>query len=98
MPDIEKVLKNTVKKGTVNIGSKETSQKIKDKSAKLIILSKNCPYEKDIKKQAKKQKISVYTSDMNSIDLGYSCGKAFGVSSIAVIDDGGSNIAKIVKK
>ena len=98
MVEIEKLMKNTVKKGKVKFGFKETKQAIKDKSAKLIVISKNCPFKDDIKKEANKKKTPVFDSKSNSIDLGYSCGKAFAVSTFAVIDDGGTNILNLAKK
>jgi len=98
MVDIDKVLKNTVKKGKVKIGTKETKSVINNGSAKLIVMANNCPYSPEINKLAKKKNIPVYNCDSSSIDLGYTCGKAFAVSVFAVMDDGGSNILNLVKK
>ena len=98
MVDVEKVLKTTVKKGKVKIGAKETKQSINNGSAKLVVLSKNCPHNKEISTLASKKKIPLYNSDSNSIDLGYTCGKSFAVSVFAVLEDGGSNILTAVKK
>ena len=98
MVDIDKVLKNTVKKGKVMIGNKQTMKVMKDGSAKLIVLANNCLFSNDINKLAKNKKIPVYKYNSNSIDLGYTCGKTFAVSVFAVIDDGGSNILQLVKK
>ena len=55
-------------------------------------------YSPEINELANKKKIPVYKSNSNSIDLGYTCGKAFAVSVFAVLDDGGSNIENLVKK
>jgi len=98
MVDIDKVLKNTVKKGKVKFGNKETKMVIKNGSAKIIIMAKNCPYSSEINELAKKKKIPIYNYDSNSIDLGYTCGKAFSVSVFAVMDDSGSNIQNLIKK
>lgn len=98
MVDVDKVLKNTVKKGKVKIGTKETKIVINDGMAKLVVIARNCPYSSEIGKLAGKKKIPVYNYDSNSIDLGYTCGKAFAVSVFAVLDDGGSNILQLVKK
>ena len=98
MVDIDKVLKSTVKKGKVKIGTKETKTVINKGSAKLIVMAKNCPYSAEINELAKKKKIPVYNYNSNSINLGYTCGKSFAVSVFAVLDDGGSNIINIVKK
>ena len=98
MVDIEKVLKNTIKNGKVKIGSKETKHAIKKGAAKLIVLSKNCPNILEIDDLAKKKKIPIYNTGSSSIELGYTCGKAFAVSILAVLDEGGSNILNLVKK
>jgi len=98
MVDVDKVLKSTVKKGKVMIGSKQVKMVISDGTAKFIVLAKNCPYSSEIDKLAKKKKIPVYSHNSNSIDLGYTCGKTFAVSVFAVMDDGGSNILQLAKK
>ncbi len=98
MVDVEKTLKNTVKKGKVKVGTKQTKQCITDDSAKLVVISKNCPCSTEINTLAHKKKIPVYNSSSNSIELGYTCGKSFAVSVFAVLDDGGSNIISAVKK
>jgi len=67
-------------------------------SAKLVVMANNCPYSYEINELAKKKKIPVYNYNSNSINLGYTCGKAFAVSVFAVMDDGGSNILNLVKK
>lgn len=98
MVDIEKVLKNIVKKGKVKIGFKETKTAINNGSAQIVIISNNCPHSRDINDHAKKKKIPVYNYKASSIDLGYTCGKAFAVSVFAVLDDAGSNILHIAQK
>ena len=98
MVDIDKLLKNTVKKGTVKIGTKEAKAAINNCKAKIVVLANNCQKSESIEKLAKKKKIPVYTCESNSIDLGYTCGKAFAVSVFAVLDDGGSNISQVIKK
>lgn len=98
MVDIDKILKNTVKKGTVKIGAKETKSSINDGTAKLVVFAKNFPDLMEIDKLAKNKKIPVYKFNSNAIDLGYTCGKTFAVSVFSVIDDGGSNILNQIKK
>ena len=98
MVEVDKILKKTIKKGKVKIGTKETKTAISNGSAKLVILSINCPYAKDINNHAKKKNIPVYSSNYSSIDLGYICGKAYTISVFTVLDDGGSNIMSIIIK
>ena len=97
MVDVDKVLKNAVKKGSVKIGTKQTKFVMSNGTAKLVVMAKNCPNTSEINKLAKKKKIPVYSYNSNSIDLGYTCGKAFAVSVFAVLDDGGSNITQLIK-
>ena len=97
MIDIGKTLKTTVKKGKIKIGSKETQASIKNDEVKLVVMANNCIYSNEIKKISKKYKIPIYDYKSNSIDLGYSLGKAYSVSVFAVIDDGGSNIMQLIK-
>jgi ribosomal protein L30E len=98
MVDIDKILKTTVKKGSVKIGTKETKTSIDNGSAKLVVMAKNFPNSLEIAKLAKKKSIPVYNFESNAIDLGYTCGKAFAVSVFSVLDDGGSNIINHIKK
>jgi len=98
MVDVDKVLKNVVKKGKVKIGARQTKLVINDGTAKLVVLSNNCPFSSEINKLAKKKKIQVYNYNSNSINLGYTCGKTFSVSVFAILDDGGSNVLQIIKK
>ena len=80
------------------IGTKQTKGAMKDGTAKIVIISNNYPFSSKIKKIAKEKNIPVYNHNSSSIDLGYTCSKAFAVSVFAVIDDGGSNISQILKK
>ena len=59
MVDVDKVLKNTVKKGKVKIGAKETKRSLNDGSAKLVVIAKNCPHSSDINTLAKKKKTPI---------------------------------------
>jgi len=98
MIDIDKVLKNTVKKGKVMIGTRQTKIVINDGTAKLVVMANNYPHSSEVDKLAKKKKIPIYKYGSESIDLGYTCGKSFAVSVFAVLDDGGSDILQLVKK
>ena len=98
MVDVDKVLKNTVKKGNVKIGTRLTKRAINDGIAKFVVLANNCPHAAGINKLASSKNIPVYQYDSTSIDLGYACGKAFAVSVFAVLDDGDSTLLQLVKK
>ncbi|MDH7507710.1 MAG: 50S ribosomal protein L30e [Candidatus Thermoplasmatota archaeon] len=98
MVEVDRILKDTIKNGKVKIGTKETKSALKKDSVKLVVIANNCPNSKDLIDLAMKKKVPVYNYHSNSIDLGYICGKSFGVSVFAVIDDGGANILNLVKK
>lgn len=98
MVDVDKALKNTVKKGKVKIGIKESVKAIQDGKAHLIVIAKNCPKSEQLHAEAKKNKIPIYHFESNSIDLGYTCGKSYAVSTLAVLDDGGTNLVQMMKK
>ena len=98
MADIEKTFKNVVKKGSVLFGQRQTNLIIKNNTAKLVVISNNCPFSEDIKTNADVNKIPVYQTKVNSIELGALCGKTFAVSVFAITDDGGTNILQMLKK
>lgn len=98
MVDINKVLKDVVKKGKVKLGKKQTKTAISDGSAKLVVMSNNCPYSKEINILANEKKVEIYNYNLDGAELGYACGKQFAVSAFAVIDEGESNIMYLVKK
>jgi len=98
MVDVDKVLKGVVKKGDVKIGTKQSMSVINDGTAKMVVIAKNHPNSSEILKLAKKKNILVYNHKSGSIELGYTCGKSFGVSIFAVLNDGGININQLIKK
>jgi large subunit ribosomal protein L30e len=98
MVDVHKALKDVSKKGNIIIGEKQTKAALQNGTAKLIIFAHNCPNEKTISALAKKQKIPTYSYQASGVDLGYTCGKNFSVSCLAVLDEGESNILQLIKK
>jgi len=98
MVDVNKALKDVVKKGTVHIGEKRTKAAIKNESAKLVIIASNCPYGNELLTAADEHKIPIYTFHSSSIELGTTCGKGYAVSSIAILNEGDSNILQLISK
>ena len=98
MVDVNKLLKNVVKKGKVKIGERQTKIAISDGSAKLIVISSNCPYSAEITTLAKEKNAPIYNYKADGVELGYVCGKNFVVSAFAVVDVGESNIMQLAKK
>ena len=98
MAEIEKTFKNMVKKGSVVFGSKQTHLAIYDGKAKLVVLANNCPRQQELSTIAEQKKTPIYSSKVDSVELGYLCGRAYAVSTFAVLDDGGVNIHQLLKK
>ena len=98
MVDINKALKDVVKKGKVHIGEKQTKAAIQNNTAKLIIFSQNCPYYKTMQDAATENNIPTYTFNGTSVELGTTCGKGYAVSSFAIINEGDSSIMQLIKK
>jgi large subunit ribosomal protein L30e len=98
MVDVNKILKDVTKKGTIIIGEKQTKAAIQKGTAKLVVMANNCPYTDAITTLATQANTPVYIYTSTGVDLGYTCGKSFAVSSFAVLDEGESNILSLVKK
>ena len=95
MVDVNRVLKECVKKGTVRIGEKETKASITNKTAKLVIVATNCPYKEELENITKNNNIPLYHYKSNSVDLGSACGKSYSISSFSVIEPGESNVLQL---
>jgi len=98
MAEIEKSFKTIVKKGSVVFGKKQTKTSIDEGKAKLVVFADNSPDIDEISTDAKEKKIPVYTSKVNNIEIGYLCGKSYAVSTFAILDDGGVNLAHLIKR
>jgi len=98
MVDVNKALKDVSKKGKIIIGEKQTKAAIQKGTAKLVVMANNCPYAEAITALVTENKVPLYNYTSNGVELGYTCGKSFAVSSFAVLDEGESNILQLVKK
>lgn len=98
MVDVNKALKDVSKKGKIMIGEKQTKTAIQKGTAKLVVLAANCPSQKTLNALATEQKIPLFSYPSTGVDLGYTCGKSFSISCLAVLEEGESNILQLVKK
>jgi len=87
--DISRSLKSAVATGKVKFGLSETKKAMSTGTAKLIIVSENCP-DDELRSGIAKVKVVVYPGD--NLALGAACGKPFAVSSLVVLDQGSSDI------
>ena len=88
--DINKALRSAIDTGTVRVGTRESCKAADSGTAKLIIVSSNCP--EDTAKQVKESKSPVHRFDGNNAALGAACGKPFPVSAVAILDGGKSDV------
>ena len=98
MVDVNKALKDVSKKGKIILGEKQTKAAIKKGIAKLVVMANNCPYAEAITALVTENNVPLYNYTSNGVELGYTCGKSFAVSSFAVLEEGESNILQLVKK
>ncbi|MBN1281263.1 MAG: 50S ribosomal protein L30e [Candidatus Thermoplasmatota archaeon] len=98
MVDVNKALKDVSKKGTILIGEKQTKTAMTSGTAKLVVIASNCPYADALLTLAKDHDVPVFQYTSTGVDLGYTCGKNYAVSSFAVLNAGDSNILSLVKK
>jgi len=89
---IEKEIFRAVETGKVIFGSKMVIKKIKE--AKGVIISSDCIEKEKIMSIAESKPVYVYSG--NSLELGNVCGKPFGVSALAIIDEGKSSILSLI--
>ncbi len=97
---ISRAIKLAADTGKVTLGYKSTSNAVKFKSAKLVVIASNCPppLRKDIERYAKISSIPVLNFDKTRLELGPLCGRPFGVSVLGVIDPGESDILNLSKE
>ncbi len=91
--DFNKLLRSAINTGEVHFGIKETRKALKRKKVKLIITASNS--SPDHQKLIQRQKnIPIYYYKGTNAELGAACGKPFSISTLAIIDEGNSNIIK----
>ncbi|HEX17079.1 MAG TPA: 50S ribosomal protein L30e [Thermoplasmatales archaeon] len=96
--DIERAFKSVMKEGKVVIGIRQTKKAIENGEAEAVVFAKNCPFKSDLIKILKEKNIKYMEFDGNGIELGYTCGKPFSISTFAVIDAGTSSILKLFRE
>jgi len=99
MIDLERELKTSIRTGKVILGTKRTLKILRNGRAKLIIVAKNTPeiIKQKIMYYAKLANFPIYEFPGTSLELGSLCGKPFSVAALAIIDEGESEILKLVE-
>eukprot|EP00472_Partenskyella_glossopodia_P014434 CAMPEP_0197514674 /NCGR_PEP_ID=MMETSP1318-20131121/17_1 /TAXON_ID=552666 /ORGANISM="Partenskyella glossopodia, Strain RCC365" /LENGTH=114 /DNA_ID=CAMNT_0043062825 /DNA_START=66 /DNA_END=410 /DNA_ORIENTATION=- len=94
MESINSRLGLVMKSGKYVMGYKETLKTLRNGSAWLIIIAKNCPPLKrsEIEYYAMLAQTGVHHYTGNNIELGTACGKYFRVSCLSITNPGDSDI------
>lgn len=97
--DFNKSMGIAIKTGKVLFGTKNAIKNAKTGKVKLIILANNCSsnLREEIEYYCKLSKISTFTYDGTSKDLGIACGKIFIVSVVTIRDPGESEILELTE-
>jgi large subunit ribosomal protein L30e len=86
--DINKVLRNVLSTGKVVIGSRQTTDAVKNGKAQVVVVSSNC-FEKTMNEV---KGVPVINYPGTNVDLGIACGKPFSIAALAVLEPGESEI------
>ncbi|RLF07980.1 MAG: 50S ribosomal protein L30e [Thermoprotei archaeon] len=99
MVSLERELKVALRTGKVVIGSKEVLKLIGVGKGKLVIIASNCPelIKEQIEYYAKLSEIPVYYAPYTSRELGEMCQRGHMVASLVVLDEGDSEILKLIE-
>jgi large subunit ribosomal protein L30e len=91
MADIGRALKTAISTGKVEFGIAQAEKAVKSGTAKMVVLSSNCPSEFLKTTNA----VPIHMFEGTNMELGAIAGKPFSVSAIAIIDKGASNILSL---
>lgn len=93
--DIIKQLKTAIKNGTLLFGQNQTATACAHGEAKLVILAANCPLEYVEELHSSHPDVPIHRVAMVNRELGAACAKPFHVSTICVVDAGGSDLLSL---
>jgi large subunit ribosomal protein L30e len=86
--DVGREIRKAIETGAVRLGVDQTKKAVREGSAKMVILSTNCPDEFLMNQSETK----TLRFDGTNADLGSACGKPFSISALAVIEPGESDV------
>ena len=87
--DMDRALKIAMRTGKVLIGTRETIKSVRNGSAKVVVVSSNCPpWLMD-----ELEGVSVKEYKGFNTEMGPACGKPFPVSVATIVDPGDSGLA-----
>jgi large subunit ribosomal protein L30e len=91
-------LRTVMDSGKIKIGLSVAMKSIKEKKARLIIVTENCPAKEELFELAKENGVSVLEFEGSSVEAGSVCGKPFPASAVTIIDPGESSILQFKGK
>ncbi len=100
LQEIERQIRMAVETGEVVLGSNQTIKLLKFGKPKLVIVAANCPNEirEDIEYYAELADIPVFVYPGTSKELGSVCGRPHVVASMAVLDEGESELLATIEE
>jgi len=84
-------IRQAVDTGDVLIGARNAEKAVRKKTAKMLVISTNCPeypWMKDVT-------VKIHRFKGNGLDLGAACGKPYSISVLAVLSPGESNVLSL---
>jgi large subunit ribosomal protein L30e len=94
--DFNTSLLRALKTGSVVLGPAMTEKCVNEGTARMIVLARNCPTSIKIKITKNKNPF-IHTFEGSSLALGNVCRKPFGVSTLAIINPGESDILSLMR-
>lgn len=88
-----------MKSGKYSLGYHSTLKHLRQLKAKLIIIANNCPplRKSEIEYYAMLSHTLVHHYNGNNVELGTACGKYFAVSIMSILDQGDSDLIRMIK-
>ena len=96
---VEQAIRLTLESGKVILGYRESIVGMKSKKAKAIIISSNAKGDvlDKVKRAAEENGVPAFVQKWTSIQLGTICGRPYPVSVMCIVDEGTSNLLKLLK-
>jgi large subunit ribosomal protein L30e len=100
MVDVGKAIRMAVDTGSVEFGERAGVKAALNGTARLIVLSRNCPKKirDNVQYYSKISGVRMYEYDGTSLALGSLCGRPHLVAVLSVLEPGNSNILEIAKQ
>ncbi|MCC6042727.1 MAG: 50S ribosomal protein L30e [Candidatus Verstraetearchaeota archaeon] len=100
MVSLDRELKVALRTGSIVLGSREVLKLISVGKGKLVIVASNCPelIKEQIEYYAKLSGIPIYHAPYTNMEIGEMCQRKHSISSLLVLEEGESEILKLVEQ